>query len=81
MRFTSDSCTLKITTDRPTEVLPTSASFLPRFPVSHMGMPYIFGKFRVQRKCPISNIFEKIDFSKGLPMGEKKWSFFKLTMI
>ena len=66
---------------RPTEVRPTSVAFLLRFPVPQIGVPYIFGKFRVQRKCLISNIFEKMDFSKGLLMGEKLWSFFKLTMI
>ena len=68
-------------TDRPTEVRPTSLAFLLRFPVPQIGVSYIFGKFRVQRKCLISNIFEKMDFSKGLLMGEKLWSFFKLTMI
>ena len=70
-----------IYTDRPTEVRPTSLAFLLRFTVPQIGVPYIFGKFRVQRKCLISNIFEKMDFSKGLLMGEKLWSFFKLTMI
>ena len=49
-------------TDRPFEVGPNSVAFLLRFPLPQMGMPYIFGKFRAQRKCPISNIFEQMNF-------------------
>ena len=51
-----------VSTDRPFEVGPNSVAFLLRFPLPQMGMPYIFGKFRAQRKCPISNIFEQMNF-------------------
>ena len=51
-----------LSTDRPFEVGPNSVAFLLRFPLPQMGMPYIFGKFRAQTKCPISNIFEQMNF-------------------
>ena len=55
----------------PTEVRPTSVAFLLRFPVLQIGVPYICGKFRVQRKCLIYNIFEKNNFAKGLQNARK----------